>query len=47
MHQSLRYLWSIRKCEGVIMGVVCGEVSEWGGMLLANTSSIRLGWEIE
>ena len=32
--------------EGVFMGVVCGEVSGWGGMLLAKTFSFRLGWGI-
>ena len=33
--------------EGVVMGVVCGEVSGWVGKFLTNMSSIRLGWGIE
>ena len=33
--------------EWVFMCVICGEVSGWGGMLLANTSSFRLRWGIE
>ena len=33
--------------EGVVMGVVCGEVSGWVGKFLTNMSSIRLGWGID
>ena len=33
--------------EGVVMGVVCGEVSGWVGKFLTNMSSIKLGWGIE
>ena len=33
--------------EGVFMGVVCGEVSRWGGKCLAKMSNLRLGWGIE
>ena len=33
--------------EGVIMVVVCGEVSGWVGEFLTKRSSIRLEWGIE
>ena len=33
--------------EGVIMVVVCGEVSGWVGEFLTKMSIIRLGWGIE
>ena len=33
--------------EGVLMVVVCGEVSKWAREFLTKMSSIRLEWEIE
>ena len=33
--------------EDLFMGVNCGGVFGWVGKLLAKTSSLRLGWEIE
>ena len=33
--------------EGVVMGVVCGEVSRRDGKFSTKMSSIRLGWGIE
>ena len=33
--------------EGMLMGVVCGEVFRWDGKCFAKMSTLRLGWGLK